>query len=190
MAQQVTVRLVGRPQTVTVSSSTAAGAAPDAADAAAEIEHVRQQMRQEIDAERLRVAQSCRALAAAAEQFDRLQDELLAEAETQLVDLAIDIARKVLMQEIQAERYEIDPIVAEALRRVPCRRGVVVHLHGDDLARCRAAEQLAEDSEHIRFVADPNVRPGECVVQTPEGVVESSVASHLEDVAEQLRASE
>ena len=115
---------------------------------------------------------------------------MLAEAEPQLVRLAVDIAQKVLMQEIQAGHYEIDPIVTEAMKQVPARCEVVVHLHPDDHARCEAARQLGDDAEGVRFVADPNVRPAECVLQTGEGVVESGVETNLARIGEALTGAE
>ena len=80
------------------------------------------------------VDQAAAALRKAAAEVVREHREFLAQAEEQLLDLAIDIARKVLMQEVQAQRYEIQPIVAEALKRVPEELDVTVYLNPDDLA--------------------------------------------------------
>ena len=94
------------------------------------------------------------------------------------------------MQEIQAERYQIDPIVTEALRRVPSHGGVVVHLNPGDCARCQAAVKQEGAPEQVRFVADVNVQPAECLLETPEGIVESSVEGHLAAIAEGLGKSQ
>jgi flagellar assembly protein FliH len=130
------------------------------------------------------------ALTHAAQQVEGFRAELLAEAEGQLLTLAVEIARKVLMQEIQAERYQIDPIVAEALRRVPSHGGVVVHLNPGDCSRCQAAVKQEGDGQQVRFVADVNVQPAECLLETPEGIVESSVEGHLAAIAEGLGKSQ
>ena len=141
-------------------------------------------------AQRAGLASACQALTAASQQVEAFRAELLAEAEGQLLSLAVEIARKVLMQEIQAERYQIDPIVAEALRRVPTHGGVVVHLNPGDCAHCQAALKHEGDPQQVRFVADVNVQPGECLLETPEGIVESSVDGHLAAIAEGLGKAE
>jgi flagellar assembly protein FliH len=141
-------------------------------------------------AQRTSLASACQALTRAAQQVEAFRGELLAEAEGQLLCLAVEIARKVLVQEIQAERYQIDPIVAEALRRVPAHGGVVVHLNPRDCAHCQAAGKKEGDPHQVRFVADVNVQPGECLLETPEGIVESSVEGNLAAIAEGLGKSE
>jgi flagellar assembly protein FliH len=171
-----------------VSDRVAAGEAEQAARLA---EHQRaaaqlaEQQRQ-TQAEGTRLASACQALTRAAQQVEGFRAELLAEAEGQLLSLAVEIARKVLMQEIQAGRYQIDPIVAEALRRVPAHGGVVVHLNPGDCAQCQAAARQEGEAPQVRFVADVNVQPGECLLETPEGIVESSVEGHLAAIAEGL----
>ena len=136
--------------------------------------------------------QAIGALNSAAQQLDEARGQLLREAEEQLIDLAIDIARKILMQEIEAGRAQIDPIVAEALKRVPPRQQVIVHLNPEDHAQCEMAEQ-SEDSgaaNNVRFVADPSVPRAGCVVETSEGVVDSSVQEHLAEIASALKNPE
>jgi flagellar biosynthesis/type III secretory pathway protein FliH len=108
------------------------------------------------------------------------------------VELAVNIARKVLMQEIQAGRYEIDPIVQEALNRVPARQEIVVRLNPADLAKCRQAAsiQAQEDCPGVRFVADNSVQRAHCLLETPHGIVESAVESNLEAVAAAMTSQE
>ncbi len=184
MTVQAHIELPGPLRAVAVAPAAQAAGAPEGAPAPLD------QRRRRLEQERERLAQARQALAAAGGRFRQLQADLIAEAEQQLLDLALDIARKVLMQEIQAGRYEIDPIVTEAMRHVPSRRDVVVHLHPDDYAQCRAAEQLGDDSDGIRFLADPNVGRAECLLETREGVVESAVEPGLARVSEALRNAE
>ena len=126
------------------------------------------------------------------EKLRQFEAELLEGTEEQLLDLALGIARRVLMQEIQADRYEIEPIVKEALLHVPTRRDVLVHLHPDDWKQSQTAEEgsKAGDSGGVRFVADASVQRAECVLETTGGVVESTVDTHLENIAEALKNPE
>jgi len=155
-----------------------------------ELEQHRRQFAEELEVEQGKVQQACRAARSAAEALRRLREGLLAEAEEQLVALALDIARKVLMQEVAAGRYEIAPILAEALQHVPGQGEVVVHVNPEDHARCRETGQLADDAGNVRFVADPKVRPAECLLETSEGTIESSMEANLARVGEALALPE
>ncbi len=166
--------------------------APPPADAA-ETRRLRERLAEAeaaLSAERDGLGEARKALVAAGEQLDRARREMVADIERDLPELAMNIARKVLMQEVRAGRHEIDPIVAEAIERLPTARDAVVHLNPADLARCEAAADAAERPGGLRFLADPSVPPAGCVVETSEGVVESSIEEHLDEVLDALRSDE
>jgi flagellar assembly protein FliH len=147
---------------------------------------------QRLEAELAELQSARTALNEAAEEFNRIQEHFLREAEQQMLSLSLEIARKVLMQEIQAERYEVDPIVAEALCRIPAQTDVVVRMNPDDLARCEMArrDEDASGAGMIRFVSDPGIRPAECLLQTSQGTVEASVEGHFEEITKALTGPE
>ena len=190
MTQTAKVQLAGL---VTTARSADQAVEQNAAEKASEL-HVgmEQQLQQQLQAGMERVNATCRALQHAAEQFHKAQDELVRETEGHVVELALEIARKVLMQEIQAGRYEIEPIVREALLHVSVRKNVVAHLNPEDYAVCSMAREQSgkNNTGSVRFIADPTVPRAACVLDTSEGVVESSVEGHLEEVAKALKGQE
>jgi hypothetical protein len=103
-----------------------------------------------IEAERQALALACRALDRAAAHLRGLQDDVLRDAETRLVDLAVEVARKVLCQEVQDGRYKIEPIVREALARAGPWREAVVHLHPEDLAEIEGVLRCEGRSDNSR----------------------------------------
>jgi len=182
------------PRGVRVERTVMPGADSDVPAVTAEtvqklLDDCRRQAQAEVQAERAQLGSAAAALRAACEELRRQQADLRAEAEHQLLELAIEIARKVLMQEIQAGRYEIEPIIRAALARAgPAGGEVVVHLNADDLARCKLAG--AQESAGLRLVADGAVQGGECVVHTGEGVVESRIESHVQEIERALEIRE
>lgn len=148
-----------------------------------------QEMQQRVESRERDLARIRQALEGGLGQLQELKWQVFHEAREQLIDLAIDIARKVLMQEIQAERYDIDPIVAEALARVPARCDVVVHLNPEDWSRCQTAghDPEAGEARQVRFVSDWSVPRAQCVLETSEGVVTSDVEGHLGRIGEALK---
>jgi len=127
----------------------------------------------------------------------RLEGEWQHQAQEQIVDLALAIAARVLMQEIRSQRHEIDPIVKAVLARAPSGANVVVRMNPEDLARCEMAAGAAQPASGsgdspaapLRYLADSTLQRAECVVETPQGFVQSDVESHLRELAEALRSS-
>jgi len=184
MPRPVTVKLSHPVSSVRVQGGEPEGPSP--AELAAEMQRVHAEAERQLAEARAELGQARQALEAAAADVARLRDEVLAEAEDQLLDLAVDIARKVLSQEISAGRHEVEPIVKEALSRVPSGGEVVVYLSPDDLERCPAAGDGGTPG--VRFAADPGLRPGACRVETQQGVIESSPEGQLREISEALKA--
>ena len=198
MPSRMTIHLPSRPLGVRITPADGPPAADGphvdpATPAPAEderIEAMREADREELAAQQAELAKTRQALEAGLARLSTLREEMIHEAESQLLELALDVARKVLMQEIQAGRYEIDPIVKEALRRVPRRQDVVAHLHPHDWSRSQLARGAEEDpaaAGSIRFVADPSIPRGECVLETAEAAIVSAVDDHLDTIADALR---
>jgi len=192
MPARLTIRLPGRVAAARAVAAPADSAPATAAAVAAAAEAPGPDAGKHLEAERMQLQQARQALLDAAGKFQQSQQQFLRQAETQLLDLAVDIARKILMREIEAGRYEIEPIVKEALRRIPAHQDVVVHLHPDDWSRCQSAQpsEAPPGSAHVRFVSDAGVRRAECLIEGPEGVVESAVETQLGEIAQGLKALE
>lgn len=169
--------------------SVGCGAAAHAGAERAREAALHQKARTALEQEQEQLRQALAAVQQAGEEFHRRQEEFLRQAEGQLVELAMRIARKVLAQEIQAGRYEIEPIVRDAMQQVSARHETIVHLHPEDFARCSSLDDPARTGQ-VKFVSDAAVERAQCLLETAEGVVESSVETRLEDVAEALRHSE
>ncbi len=169
------------------------GAAEDQPGAFADRQGLaRRQMAEQAKADltSLRVAKT--AMEKAVGECHKARENIIEQTEGQLLDLSIEIARKVLMQEIQAQRYQIEPIVREALSRIPDRMEVAVHLHPDDLSHSELAGQDQSDLARpgVRFIADPGVKRGECLLETSEGTVKSTVEEHLVEITKTLKNPE
>ena len=200
MLGHLEVKLPGLLRAVSIAAEQNGGPAPTGADqaedqagaAADQQELIRSQVAEQVEADLTALRMAKTALEKAADKCRLAREKIIEQAEGQLLDLSIDIARKVLMQEIQAKRYQIEPIVREALSRIPQRTDVVVHLHPDDLARCELAKQDGLDSAQatVRFTADPGVDRGECLLRTSEGTVKSTVEEHLAEITETLGSPE
>jgi len=133
-------------------------------------------------------AQMCRALQDAVNKINELQENMFRKHKEQIAKLSVEIAGKILVHKIQKGDYEIEAIVKEALENAPTRQDVVVHLNPEDLVQCEKLQQNNPSGSltGIKLVGDPNIGRAECLLETPKGIIESSINEHLNRIGEAL----
>jgi flagellar biosynthesis/type III secretory pathway protein FliH len=141
------------------------------------------------DAELARLLEIVNGLAGGLHQ---LHEQTLVHNRTEIARLALEIARRILMCKAGKGDYEIQAIVEEALKRAPTRQNVVVRLNPEDLSRCQQLQKADPRSPfaELEFTADWNIGRGECLVETPKGIVRSFIEEHLEHIGEALQKVE
>jgi flagellar biosynthesis/type III secretory pathway protein FliH len=138
-----------------------------------------------IDGIQNQLNQTCEALDNLAGKLEQLQDEMIQSHREQIARLAVEIARKILVQKVKDKDYEIEAIVQEALANAPTPHGIVAHLNPDDLAACQQIQRNRPDGPfaHIELMANHSVRPAECMLETPKGMIKSLMDEQLETIA-------
>jgi len=142
----------------------------------------------ELDQQKSELAQLRKTLQSLADGLQTLHDQTLAHNRTAIAKLAVEIARKILMYRVGKGDYEIQAIVEEALKRAPTRQSIIIRLNPEDLPRCQQLQQEEPQSPlaGLEFTADWSVGRGECLVETPKGMVQSFLEEHLEHISEAL----
>ena len=142
----------------------------------------------EIEQRKQELGLACRALQDAVEKVNEFQERIVREHREQIARLSVEIARKILVQKVESGDYRIESIVKESLNNVPDRRDVVVHLNPADLAQYEAAGQGSGECgpAGVKLVGDANIGRGECLLETPKGIIESFIDDQIERIAEEL----
>jgi flagellar biosynthesis/type III secretory pathway protein FliH len=133
--------------------------------------------------------QVCRMLNDITDKLKKFYEDVQTKHSEEIAGLAIEIARKILVQKIENGDYEIETIVKEALKNVPTGQQVNVYLHPKDLEQC---QKILENEPEgaltgIKFNPDPNIGRAECLVKSPKGTVHSFIEEHLEQIGEALK---
>ena len=127
------------------------------------------------------------ALLAAAE---AARARLHAEAERDIAQLAVQIARKVVVGELALGDGPILRIVAQALASARLGRAVVVRIHPDDAAGLQASFPTllaaAGRSEGIVLRPDPALGRGDCVVESELGTIDARLETQLGAIEQAL----
>jgi flagellar assembly protein FliH len=121
----------------------------------------------------------------------RLREEMIAGAEPELVELALDIARQVVHRQLSVEPETVANVVREAALRLRGRRQLVVLVNPQDaaLVHSRVSELRAElgPEATIHVLSDPGIPAGGCRVESEAGQVEATVEGQLERLGRALR---
>ena len=94
----------------------------------------------------------------------------------QLLELACDLARQVIRQELRQSPQALKPLISEAVAQlVEDGLPATVRLHPDDLAVLENPLRENSAGPLPELVADPSVSPGGCIVSSASTTVDASI---------------
>lgn len=129
------------------------------------------------------VEQACAAIDAAEEQW--VGGEM---ARENLSALAVGIARHIIARKVSTDSKVVRDLVHSALTEFPIDEVLRIRVHPDDLAVIESAKNLAEivGGRSPKWIADPGIERGGCLVEGREHIVDGRVDTALERVYRQL----
>jgi flagellar assembly protein FliH len=141
---------------------------------------------------RAAVAAAVAALSTAVTELEAMRAAVAETVELDAVELAMQLAEKVVAGAIAVEPGRVADVVRGALRRLAERRRVTVLVHPDDLDAVRAvAEGFAAELggiEHCDVQAERRIAPGGAIVRTDEGQIDASIETQLARARELVEA--
>ncbi|MCG5054396.1 MAG: flagellar assembly protein FliH [Myxococcales bacterium] len=122
----------------------------------------------------------------------RLTSERLAEqARSDALELALLVARRMLEAEVSTNVERFFGVVRSVTRRAGESQRIVVRLHPDDAQRVDAAggaRSLATMAvAQIEIAPDPELEPGDCVVDADFGMVDGRLTTRFEEMRRLLQ---
>lgn len=139
-----------------------------------------------------RVADAVRALTAAAAELRANSDAWLRTIEENISALAVAVARHVIGREIRSDGAAVADLVRRALTEFPVDEPVKVRLHPEDLSVISTVSTSdgqpvpVAPGRDLRWIADPEVEPGGCVVEGRKRIVDGRIDRALERVYRSL----
>jgi flagellar assembly protein FliH len=110
--------------------------------------------------------------------------------EPEILDLVLEIARKVIKMEVELNREAAIEIVKNTLRRVADSTSLRIRVHADDLETVRANREdlytLVDSIRKVEIVEDRRVGQGGCIVETDAGTIDARIETQLEEIRKLL----
>ncbi len=114
--------------------------------------------------------------------------------ESEMVALALDIAKQVIKTEVSQNPAVVRAVLANALRRITDKDNVRVRVSVSDAPHVKEArEDLMEIVDGLRFLEimeDRRVGDGGCVIETNAGTIDAKIETQIAEVARALGVSE
>jgi flagellar assembly protein FliH len=114
-------------------------------------------------------------------EFARDRQRFFAAAESQVVKLALAIARKVLTREVESDGMHLRATVKSALARVQDGSATVLRV-AENETEAWAGMFKRGTAGKVEVVGDARLRAGDCVLETSLGRIELGVEAQMEEV--------
>ena len=106
-------------------------------------------------------------------------------AERDVVTIAMSVVEKILPQHFIDVPQVVLPLVREAILKVKDQKELVIHVPSDSydlvlMARDEFRGLLTYGDATIEVLSDDSMKPGDCLVETPNGSVDARLATQLE----------
>lgn len=118
-------------------------------------------------------------------------DSIMAGMETEIVELLLDVARKVVSSEITTNRDVILHLVKEAMDNCSGKTGAVLRLSPTD---CDYLEEnrdalltMTQGADSLEIKRDSTLKQGDCIIETSMGCVDAGVGTRMDKIGEAFR---
>ena len=144
---------------------------------------------QQIARQESQIQEHCEELKELIGSLHREKVKMLEDNEETIVSFCLSITRKVIQHEIENGRYKMDRVIKGALDAVGNQGKTVVKVNpaDHDIARqCLEEAGPGTSSDRVSVVADPQVLPAACCIETESGKIYSDVEGRLDRIEEGL----
>ena len=122
---------------------------------------------------------------------DAMRDYLM-QAEDVIVSIAMTAVERVLPQHFIDVPQMVLPIVRDAIERVKDQKEIVVHVPPDSydfvlMARDELRGLLTSGDSNLTITSDEGLKPGDCLVETPNGSVDARLQTQIEQLKKAVR---
>jgi flagellar assembly protein FliH len=135
-------------------------------------------------------SQACEVLA----QAERHRRSTIDSLESEIIDLACEIAERLLSAQLALDREVILGVVAESLRLVADRLNVILYVNPDELElverKIDELKSLLPARGQFQVVSDSAIQPGGCKVETEQGWVDATMETRREALLKALYGKE
>jgi flagellar assembly protein FliH len=119
------------------------------------------------------------------EELARLRERGIKDNELEIIDLALDVARKIIGSELASDPQTVAKVIRNALSRVRVREGVSVRVNPED--HVLLSQGTPDFLEAVKLVPDPDVARGGAVIESSTGNLDAQIEEQLAEIEKSLK---
>ncbi|MFB3925578.1 MAG: FliH/SctL family protein [Syntrophales bacterium] len=144
------------------------------------------------DTEREKLSSAVAAFSGALLELARLKKELLSGAESQILDLSVAIAGKIIQQELTVNREVFAGVLRSAIRNILDKEGIKIRLNPKDYEyMVQASPDILSGFEGVKdpvFEADAGINQGGVIIETLFGEVDARLEKQMGEIINALQS--
>ncbi len=106
--------------------------------------------------------------------------------EQDLVDLALDIAKKVVYDSLEQDDEVLRNIIESTLRKVQGKARIKLRISTDDRQRIEDLKEAfmskLQSIDDIEIIEDQQIGPGSCIIETENGVIDGGIQTRIDEI--------
>lgn len=124
-------------------------------------------------------------------ELEKIKKQIHLNAEKEVVELALAVAKKIVCHEISTNKDTVLHIVKQALNKVVDHDGIIIKLNPDDLQNIESEKnrlaRVIQNIDDVTLEPDSRIRCGGCVIETRLGNIDARIEKQIEAVEEALK---
>lgn len=123
-------------------------------------------------------------------ELEELRRSMIRQTEHQIVQLAVEMARRIVHREVQTDDDLLRAMARVALDRLGDTTPATIRLNPEDYHTIAARHGGSWAGNHVTVVADPAVGRGGCLVESSFGFIDASVDAQFTVLEQALHADD
>jgi len=114
--------------------------------------------------------------------FRQQREEYFARVESELVQLALAIAGKILHREVQIDHMLLAALARVAVENLQHRSNVIIRVRPEECERWRDYFQMHLRGSKVEILEDSQLKARDCVLETELGTADVSIDAQLKEI--------
>ena len=127
-----------------------------------------------------------RRVAQTIEELSRLRRTITRDSRTQMVQLALALAKRVVLRELSLDPDLVAALAHVAVERLGEQATATIRLHPEDYSTVMAHRSEQWEGAQVTVVPDPAVQRGGCVVESDFGIIDATVDAQFAELSRAL----
>jgi flagellar assembly protein FliH len=125
------------------------------------------------------------------QQVEEIREKIYRDTENELVQLAVDIAEKLVCRQLDINPETVVDIAKAACMQAKDCKQVIIYVEPAQIENIKARQaEIASQlytTKRLKIIADSNIKSGGCRIETEQGYIDATVATMLKQLETVIR---